>query len=56
VIRSNGGDQVKGCEVENGQYVVLEPDEVAAAVPESDKTLKIEAFLILPVHAIILKL
>lgn len=38
-------DQVKGYEVEDGQYVVLEPDEVAAAVPESDKTLKIEAFI-----------
>ena len=38
-------DQVKGYEIENGDYVVLEPDEVAAAVPESDKTLKIEAFV-----------
>lgn len=39
------GDQVKGYEVENGQYVVLEPEEVAAVIPESDKTLKIEAFI-----------
>jgi DNA end-binding protein Ku len=38
-------DQVKGYETENGDYVVLEPEEVAAAVPESDKTLKIEAFV-----------
>ncbi|MDP9762490.1 Ku protein (plasmid) [Rhizobium ruizarguesonis] len=38
-------DQVKGYEVENGQYIVLEPDEVAAAVPDSDKTLKIDAFI-----------
>ena len=38
-------DQVKGYEVENGDYVVLESDEVAAAVPDSDKTLKIEAFV-----------
>lgn len=38
-------DQVKGYEVENGDYVVLEPDEVAAAIPDSDKTLKIEAFI-----------
>jgi DNA end-binding protein Ku len=38
-------DQVKGYEIENGQYIVLEPEEVAAAVPESDKTLKIEAFV-----------
>ena len=26
-------DQVKGYEIENGDYVVLEPDEVAAAIP-----------------------
>jgi DNA end-binding protein Ku len=38
-------DQVKGYEVENGDYVVLERDEVAAAIPDSDKTLKIEAFV-----------
>jgi DNA end-binding protein Ku len=38
-------DQVKGYEVENGQYVVLESEEVAAAVPESNKTLNIEAFI-----------
>jgi DNA end-binding protein Ku len=38
-------DQVKGFEVENGRYIVLEPDEIAAAVPESDKTLKVEAFI-----------
>ena len=37
--------QVKDYEVENGEYVVLEPEEVAAAVPDSDKTLKIEAFV-----------
>jgi len=39
------GDQVKGYEVDDHRYVVLEPDEVAAAVPESDKTLRIEAFI-----------
>jgi len=38
-------DQVKGYEIDNGRYVVLEPDEVAAAVPESNKTLKIEAYI-----------
>lgn len=38
-------DQVKGYEMENGQYVVLEPEEMAEAVPDSDKTLKIEAFI-----------
>lgn len=38
-------DQVKGYETENGHYIVLEPEEVAAAVPESDKTLAIESFI-----------
>lgn len=38
-------DQVKGYEVGADDYIVLEPDEVAAAVPDSDKTLTIEAFL-----------
>ncbi len=38
-------EQVKGYEIENGQYVILEPDEVAAAVPDSDKTLRIDAFI-----------
>lgn len=38
-------EQVKGYEIENGQYIVLEPDEVAAAVSDSDKTLKIDAFI-----------
>ncbi|MFD1703476.1 Ku protein [Methylopila henanensis] len=38
-------DQVKGYETSSGDYVVLEPDEVAAATPESDKTLEIDAFI-----------
>lgn len=38
-------DQVKGYEVAPDEYVVLEPDEVAAAVPEADKTLAVEAFI-----------
>jgi DNA end-binding protein Ku len=38
-------DQVKGYEVAAGDYVVLEPDEVAAATPQSDKTLSVEAFV-----------
>lgn len=38
-------DQVKGYEVASGEYVVLSPDEIAAAVPESDKTLCITAFI-----------
>jgi DNA end-binding protein Ku len=38
-------EQVKGYEVGQGDYVVLEPEEVAAAVPESDKTLSVSAFV-----------
>jgi DNA end-binding protein Ku len=38
-------DQVKGYEVGKGDYVVLESDEVAATVPESDKTLSVSAFI-----------
>lgn len=38
-------DQVKGYEVGPDQYVVLEPDEIAAAVPDSDKTLAVSAFI-----------
>ena len=38
-------DQVKGYRPATGDYVVLEPEEIAAAIPESDKTLAIEAFI-----------
>jgi DNA end-binding protein Ku len=38
-------DQVKGFATGSGDYVVLEPEEVAEAVPESDKTLRIDAFI-----------
>lgn len=38
-------DQVKGYEVSQGDYVVLDPEEVAAAVPDSDKTLSVSAFI-----------
>lgn len=38
-------DQVKGYETAKGEYVTITPDEVAAAVPESDKTLYISAFV-----------
>ena len=38
-------DQVKGYERGDGDYVVLEPEEIAAAIPESDKTLNVETFL-----------
>lgn len=36
---------VKGYEISSGEYVFLEPDEVKAAVPESDKTLELETFI-----------
>ncbi|MDY6962162.1 MAG: Ku protein [Pseudomonadota bacterium] len=38
-------DIVKGYEVASGEYVILEPDEVKAAVPQSDKTLEMETFI-----------
>lgn len=38
-------DQVKGYEISSGDYVMLEPDEVAEAIPESDKTLSVSAFI-----------
>lgn len=38
-------DQVKGYETGENDYIALDPEEIAAAVPESDKTLEIEAFI-----------
>ena len=38
-------DQVKGYESAKGEYAILEPDEVAASVPDSDKTLAVSAFI-----------
>jgi DNA end-binding protein Ku len=38
-------DQVKGYEVAKDDYVILEPEEIAAAVPENDKTLAVSAFI-----------
>jgi DNA end-binding protein Ku len=38
-------DQVKGYEVGKDEYVVLEPEEVVRAVPQSDKTLTVSAFI-----------
>ncbi|MDB5563308.1 MAG: Ku protein [Hyphomicrobiales bacterium] len=38
-------DQVKGYDTGEGDYIILEPEEIAAAVPEGDKTLGIEAFV-----------
>jgi DNA end-binding protein Ku len=38
-------NQVKGYEISQGQYVILEPKDIEEAIPESDKTIRIEAFL-----------
>ncbi|KFL29480.1 DNA helicase [Devosia riboflavina] len=38
-------DQVKGYEAHEGSYVILEPEEITAAVPDSDKVLKVEHFI-----------
>lgn len=37
--------QVKGYEVDSGQFITLTPEEVAAAVPDGDKSLTVEAFI-----------
>ncbi len=37
-------DQVKGYETDKG-YVILEPEEIAAVIPDSDKTLRVENFI-----------
>ena len=36
---------VKGVEYEDGRYVVLSPEEIAAAFPKTTQTIEIEAFL-----------
>ncbi|MBX4910216.1 MULTISPECIES: Ku protein [Rhizobium] len=38
-------EQVKGYQMENGDYVVIEGDEIAEIVPESDKLLNVKAFI-----------
>lgn len=38
-------NQVKGYEVAKDEYVLLEQDEIAAAIPASDKTLSVDAFI-----------
>lgn len=38
-------DQVKGFEVEPDSYVMIEPEELDAAIPQSDKKLAIQAFV-----------
>ncbi|MBX4892838.1 non-homologous end joining protein Ku [Rhizobium bangladeshense] len=38
-------DQVKGYQMENGDYIVIEGEEIAEIVPESDKVLNVKAFI-----------
>lgn len=38
-------ETVKGYEVEKGRYVVFEPDELKAIMPESDRKIRIEKFV-----------
>jgi len=38
-------EQVKGYEVAKGEYVSVEPDEIAAVIPRADKTLTVSAFV-----------
>ncbi len=38
-------DQVKGYETDQGDFIILEKEEIDAAIPESDKTIRIEAFI-----------
>lgn len=38
-------DQVKGYETDRGDYIILEREEIDAAIPDSDKTIRIEAFV-----------
>ncbi|MBB3545085.1 MULTISPECIES: Ku protein [unclassified Rhizobium] len=37
--------QTKGFEIENGQYLIIDPEEVAATIPESNKTLEVGCFI-----------
>jgi DNA end-binding protein Ku len=37
--------QIKGFETGSGDYIMIDPDEVAAVVPDSDKILEAEAFI-----------
>jgi DNA end-binding protein Ku len=38
--------QVKGYEFDDGRFITLTPEEVAAALPEGDKSLKVDAFIL----------
>ncbi|WP_027663998.1 non-homologous end joining protein Ku [Rhizobium leguminosarum] len=37
--------QTKGFEIDNGQYIIIDPEEVAATIPQSNKTLEVQAFI-----------
>jgi DNA end-binding protein Ku len=39
------GQQVKGLEMGIGDYIMIDPDEVAVVVPDSDKMLEAETFI-----------
>ncbi|HVZ10094.1 Ku protein [Rhodopila sp.] len=41
----DAADQVKGYQTGPDEFITLEPSEIAAAVPDSDKTLTVEAFI-----------
>ncbi|HSV54480.1 MAG TPA: Ku protein [Burkholderiaceae bacterium] len=41
----NKEDIVKGIEWEDGEYVIISPEEIAAAYPKSTQTIEIEAFI-----------
>ena len=38
-------DQVKGYELDNGDHIVIEGDEIATLMPENDKVIRIRHFL-----------
>lgn len=38
-------EQVKGYEIGSGEYIILDPEELASAVPHSDKTLSVSTFI-----------
>lgn len=38
-------DQVRGYQIAEEEYVVFEPEEIAAVVPQNDKTLNVSAFV-----------
>ncbi|KQY25945.1 Ku protein [Rhizobium sp. Root483D2] len=38
-------EQIKGYEVDDGRYILFEPAELAAVVPASDKTLRIQSYV-----------